>query len=186
MKKKLVAKRYAEALFALVIEKENSALQSYADALWCILRACDKNTMLSAVFNSPLVTEQEKLNVLYAVARRYTSLLYFINFCTLLIKTQRIHVLNEIAMCYQDLVNKYQGRVIVKIVTAYSLDEEDKYMLRTSLSSLGKQVDITYEVDPSLLGGMILTIGDLYIDASLRKELNTICTSIIKGGCYGN
>lgn len=188
MKKKLLAKRYAEALFALVKQSEEDKLEQYAHVLHTIAQAFTTNTTLCAVFTNPLITEEEKKNIMHALLRDASSfsLSYLINFCMLLVTTGRILYIHEIDECYQELLNLYQGKIIARITTAVALDEEGKAKIQSSLSHLGKIVDIIYEVDSSLLGGIVLTIGDIHVDASLRKELNTIYKYIVKGGHYGN
>ncbi|MDE7468757.1 MAG: ATP synthase F1 subunit delta [Desulfovibrionaceae bacterium] len=186
MKKRLVAKRYAKALFALVKDKDESHLEQYGDALHRIADACTVSSMLSTALESPLVTKQEKLNVLQALVRDASSLPYFMNFCSILVTSDRIQCISEIDESYHELLARYQDKVVAHVMTAVALDEEDRTHMQSSLSRLGTIVEIKYSVNPSLLGGMILTVGDLHVDASLRKELNLLYKSMVKGGYYGN
>lgn len=186
MKKKLIAKRYAEALFAFVKNKENTMLPLYNDALVYLVQACYTNPSLFMVLSSPIVTHHEKENIIKALFKDTQSLPYFINFCTILIHADRIDCIKEIASAYQTILNQYKENCIANVTTAIPLDDEDKALLASSLTMLGKTVELNYSVEPSILGGMILAIGDIHIDASLRNELDSIREHIIKGGCYAN
>lgn len=186
MKKRLIAKRYAEALFTLVKENEPTLLDDYGDCLHVIAQACNINPLLAKVLESPIITDEKKLSILEALVQKRSTLSYCMRFYTILVEAQRIHLICEIDDSYQSLLNQHKGRCIATVATAVALDEEDKALIHTSLAKLGDIVDIVYTVEPSLLGGLLLSIGDIHIDASLRNRLNAIRDSIIRGGYYAN
>ncbi|MDX6644563.1 MAG: F-type H+-transporting ATPase subunit delta, partial [Miltoncostaeaceae bacterium] len=92
-----------------------------------------------------------------------------------LIDRRRIDELAEIAEAFADLVAKAEGRVEVEAVTAVPLSDE----LRTQLvdriqSQTGREVSLTERVDPEIVGGLMLVVGGLLIDGSVRYLLSDL------------
>ena len=84
-------------------------------------------------------------------------------------------MINDIADEYQRLVDNYrgiEGAEVAEVTTAIPLDDEDKLKLAQRLTSLvGKPVVLKPKVDPSLMGGLIIRVGDKLIDGSIRSKL---------------
>ena len=104
------------------------------------------------------------------------------NFCSLLAEKERLPLFEEIAEAFGKLLDEAWGVVRGKLLTAVSLSKEQQAGILARLEKqTSKQIALKFEVDPSILGGGVLQVGDNVLDASLRAQL-AILRDIIKRG----
>ena len=104
------------------------------------------------------------------------------NFCSLLAEKERLPLFEEIAEAFGKLLDEAWGVVRGKLLTAVSLSKEQQAGILARLEKqTSKQIALKFEVDPSILGGVVLQVGDNVLDASLRAQL-AILRDIIKRG----
>jgi len=169
-----VARQYAEAVFQLAVE--GNKVDRWSEELRLAAQVLS-DPQVRAALSSPAVAEAEK----YAVVRRSLSALdpLLQNLLLLLIHRRRLGFLGLITAEYGRLVNERRGIVLADVTTAVPLDDGQQDAVKQRLSSaLGKQVRLRLKVDPSIIGGMVVQIGDRLINgsiagrlASLRREL---------------
>jgi F-type H+-transporting ATPase subunit delta len=98
-----------------------------------------------------------------------------LNLLRLLVENHRTDQVEEIARRYDELADAAAGRVRATVITAVDLSNADREALRKDLSgSLGKEVKLEARVDPSILGGLVLQVGDRLIDASVATRLHQL------------
>src|SRR5690606_10176647 len=95
-------------------------------------------------------------------------------FMTLVTNKGREAMLGKMASAFVAIYNQRHGIVTAEVTTAAALSEEQRLAISSKLKSLGKEVKLAERVDPSLLGGMKVKVGDQRVDATLRKKLNEI------------
>jgi F-type H+-transporting ATPase subunit delta len=104
------------------------------------------------------------------------------NFLLLITEKGRAAELDEIAAELDDLVAREQGRLNVELTTAYELsDEEAQAILRKIEEASGRTVEAVRQVDPELVGGMVLQAGSMRVDASVRGRLTRLQQALAKG-----
>ena len=97
------------------------------------------------------------------------------NFLLLLVDKRRMGLLEAINDCYQELSNKAQGIIIADVTTAYDLKAELKARLSSKLESVtGKKVALRTHNDKSIIGGIVVKIGDTRIDGSVAGRLQAL------------
>lgn len=178
----IIAGRYAGALFALggreggdTREKNGEYLASLAE----MLRAEPK---LTQIFRSPVISTAEKKAVVGKLLELLGADRLMRNFCNLLADKNRLGELAAIAGRYGEMLDEANGRLRGNVVTAIRLGPEKQAKLRADLvKRLGKDIELTFSVDPEILGGMVLTVGDKILDSSLRAQLG-IMRGILTGG----
>lgn len=185
MKSDTIARRYAQALFTLGQEKGNTAPDLYGEALSSLADMVSASPQLLAAFKTPVITQNEKRAVV-------TSLLDKMgksgadqtvrDFCLLLTEKDRLSLLGDIAVSFNKLLDASKGVVRGELTTAVPLS---KVRQEESLATLEKQskkkLVLRFEVDPNILGGIVLRIGDTVLDASLRAQLNSLRDTIKRG-----
>lgn len=173
----VLAKRYAKALF--IVGKEEGAFEEYSKSL----------NGLAALFSSVPEVRDALTNPLYPVEVREKVMVQLVestgspqvmgNFCRLLVQKKRAGILPEIAEVFQGLVdadkNLCQGTVISATELTSALSEKVKEVLE---KITGKQVVLTTQVDPSIVGGIIAKVGDLVLDGSIKSQLAGLKESI--------
>jgi len=105
---------------------------------------------------------------------------------SLLVYRGRLGIIGDIADEYQRLLDNYhgvEGAGIVKVITAIPLDDEDRLKIGQHLTdTLSKPIVLKYEVDSSLIGGIIIRIGDQRIDGSIRGKLEDLRKNLSEVG----
>jgi len=177
VKNTVLAKRYAKALFA--VGKEEGGFDDYCKAL---------NDMAQFYITTPEVYDG-LTNPMYPVDVRAKVMDYLIdalgcsqvmaNFFKLLVQKKRANILPDIAEVFQAMVDADKNMCQGKVVSAMALSPELNEKVKAILEKItGKQVILTTEVDPSILGGIVAKVGDLVLDGSIKSQLAGLKESI--------
>ncbi|EAQ77456.1 ATP synthase F1 subunit delta [Blastopirellula marina] len=134
----------------------------------------DKHPLLANAVVSPRITHDERLQILdKAFAGRMSPTL--LTFLKVLSGHNRLYCLREIQRAFHLLVGEKRGRVDVKVTSAQPLSEQSFASVSARLrETLGKDVEVLTSVNPALIGGLIVRIGDTVIDGSVAHQLENI------------
>ena len=170
MARRVYARRYAQAVFSIAMERNE--LDRWQSDLGKIASLVEDATIV-AVLESPKFHFDDKAKLLSAQLGDVNPLA--LNLVYHLVTRGRLGLMSEIADEYQRLVDSYRGVEQAEVITAISLGDEDKLMLRERLETVvGKTVELKPKVDASLIGGIIARIGDKLIDGSTRGKLEAL------------
>ena len=165
------ARRYAEAVFDLALEKE--ALDEWSRDLRSIAGFVGERDV-AMVLSSNRVPRGEKLRLLEAGLRADIGRLAM-NLVRLLNERDKIMQAPDIQQVFQELVDEHRGIAHAVVTTAVPLTEDDQRAVAERLSAItGKRVDVTPVVDESIIGGMVARIGDQLMDGSTRTRLQAL------------
>jgi F-type H+-transporting ATPase subunit delta len=171
LRNETIARNYAEALFDLGEGKGN--LERYADLIDAVAAAVETTPRVQAVLMSPRVPKSEKARILGAALQDTPR--EFVLFLQALIKRGRQPLLREIATEYLGLLDVKLNRVRAGVTLARTPDERLKGTIQENLSrQLDKQVIATFSVDPEILGGAIVRMGDRVLDGSVRRRMTKL------------
>ncbi len=168
----LVENKYAKALFDAVLESENLEPGAALEELDAITASFEEVPEFYQLYTSPVMSDDEKKKMLQTIFKeRLTPEIYY--FLLILIDKQReIHFL-DIRNVFQKLTEEHQKKMKATAVTAIPLSEEAFGKLRETLGKVtGKEVELFNEVDETIIGGVMLLMGDQIIDGTLRRRLN--------------
>jgi F-type H+-transporting ATPase subunit delta len=178
----IVARRYARALFSLGKEQGDAELVTYGQNLSGLVDALKESPQLDRIFRNPVFKVEEKKAVLNVILSKIKSKQMVINFCHLLADNNRLGFLADIQAFYAQLLDEHQGVSRGEVVTAINLDKEQRDSLKSSLEKkVNRQLILEYTVDPRILGGLVLKVGDRIMDASLRAQLVAMKETIKRG-----
>lgn len=168
MRAATIARNYAEALFTLG-EKSGQA-ERYADLVEALAAAIEASPKVEAVLMSPKITRAAKADLLArAVAGAPKE---FVLFIAAVVKRGRQLLFGEIALEYAGLLDVKFNRVRAGITLAREPDAALKDQIAAALSrAVGKDVVAGYAVDPEILGGAIVRVGERRMDGSVRRKL---------------
>ena len=168
-----LAKRYAKSLIDLSLE-QNQLEQTYKDMLF--LQALLKSSKeLNTLLKSPIVTPDKKQAILDTVTKDRLSVITA-SFNRLLIRKGREANLPEIVEAFIGQYKDYKNIHVVKLTTAAPISDELRDSLVAKLKAEGniQNIELTTEVDPDIIGGFVLQMGDKLIDSSISYDLNAI------------
>ncbi len=180
MKSAAAARRYARALFALAREEGRiEEVRRELDALGALL---DTHAELAHAILRPLFPSVERRRVLRAVCERLGSSDTVRRFCSFLVDRRRVVELDAIRTAYGALADEAAGRMRARVVSASPLSDAQRERLRRALAErTGSQLELEIEVDASLLGGVVATVGGLVFDGSLRTQLDQLRSTLMRG-----
>lgn len=177
MKQSRAAIRYAKAV--LDIASDNKAVDAVEADMHNILQVLSENPELQELIGSPVVEGGVKKNALNAIFKGHHAISK--GLISLLVDNKRIVLLNDVALKYIILNKELKGQDTATITTAVALTAEIEKKALQQLSKItDRKVTLEKKVDPALLGGFILRVGDIQYDASLASKLNTIKREFIK------
>lgn len=176
---KLVSKTYGEALFKLAIEEND--LDTIAEEAESTLSAIQKNEDLIKLLNHPKISRDEKVAMVEKIFKGNVSDT-IVGFLVIIVEKGRYSDLEAIFEYFLGQVKEYRNIGVAYITSAVPLTEEQKKMTLDRLLKVTKyvQFDMHYTVDESLIGGMVIRIGDRVVDSSVRTKLNTMASKLRK------
>ena len=178
----VVARRYAKALFAMGKRKSLDALEAYGKDLAALAEVLGDSPELLRVFRNPIFSVEEKKMVVNKVLSKTNSSPIVKNFCYLLAEKGRLSFLPEIEAVYSTLLDIEKGVVRGELVTAVALDSAKQGAVKVKLESQsGRKLALDFSVDPAILGGVVLKVGERVMDASLRAQLDIMKENIKRG-----
>ncbi|MGM0705331.1 MAG: ATP synthase F1 subunit delta [Bacteroidota bacterium] len=172
MSQRTVATRYASALIEEAHDSDAvSTIDDDVDVLYTTLA---ENDELARVFTSPVLSAEQKERVVSALLPDHVSEL-MMRFLKLLIVKQRATLVTNILDAYRTLRNEQEGIVEVDVRSSHELDEDERDALVEALESLtGASVRLDISVDESLLGGLVIQVGDRVYDGSVHHKLEAL------------
>ena len=164
------ARRYSQAIFRMALqEKDLNRWQTDLRKVATLL----KDSALAALIANPKITGEEKSKTLAQRLGEINPLV--IKLVLLLAAKGKVAAIDDIAEEYQALVDNYrgiEGTEIAEITTAIPLDDADKLKIAQRITEIvGKPVQLRPKVDPAIIGGIIIRVGDKLIDGSFRSKL---------------
>ena len=165
------AKRYAQAAFDLA--RQQNALDEWERNLDQVVGVL-RNTEVSEFFDSPAVPEDAKQRAITELLPGEPQHLVR-NLLLLLLERRRLAQLPEVATVFHDLVLQDRGIAIADVTTAVALTPQETERVRQRLHDLvGKTIEIRTHVDPAIIGGIVVRVGDDLIDGSVRTQLSQL------------
>ncbi len=167
---KALARRHAQAIFQIALTQKT--LDTWRIDLKKLAQVlADEQTQ--HFWDNPRVRLDNKLSVLKNLFTGVNPLV--LNLAGLLMARGRLGIAGDIVVEYERLVDAHNGIEHAEVVTAVPLDEANLQRLSLELGqALGKKITVKAKVDPVLIGGMVVKIGDRVIDGSLKARLENL------------
>lgn len=180
MKGGAVARRYAKALLDLAVRDDQVA--EIGDQLQQHLELLQGNEDLQAILWHPGVSIDVKTSVLKDILERTQPAVLLRNFVLLLLDKDRLRQFDLICQQYQQMANARLGRVVVEVTTAVELDDDQQQAVTRKLAEITrKEVRVETQVDPSIIGGLVVRINHTVLDGSLQGQLSRLRHELIGG-----
>lgn len=172
MRDRRVAQRYAQAL--LTVAADRGLVDDLDETLAGLIQIADRQPELGRFLQNPQVPQQQKKDLLYKLFADRVELV-LLQFLELLLDKDRIRHLRDIQVTYAALVEEHKGLQRATAVTAVPLPDDLAEQLARKLAVLtGRQIILDQKVDPSVIGGVCVTMGDQILDGTLRTGLRNL------------
>jgi ATP synthase F1 delta subunit len=173
-----IAEVYGRSLFE--VASEQSKTDEIREQLGEFAEALDANRDLAVFFFSPYFSTQEKKTGLVNLLDGAEET--FVNFLELLIEKHRMPAIFRIRRYYDRLWEQENKILPVSISTATSLDDKIIKKIGDEIGeATGQKIELTTSVDPDILGGIVLRVGNSILDASIRNRLDNLRKHVARG-----
>ncbi len=173
-----LAEVYARSLFE--VAREQGKLDELREQLGQFADALDSNRELAIFFFSPYFSTKEKQQALERMLEGAEEI--FVNFLRLLIENHRMPVIFRARQQYERLWERANELLPVEITSAVALDEGTTETLGKRIGErAGRKVRLAAHVDPEIIGGVVLRVGNSILDASIRNRLEQLRRHVAQG-----
>ncbi|MBF0147209.1 MAG: ATP synthase F1 subunit delta [Magnetococcales bacterium] len=168
-----LAKRYASALADLA--QDRSLLQKIGEDLRGFLSVLAATPEWRALVNNPTISREKQSKVVDVFLAKVETDPLTISFLKLLIQKRRMILIDDVVTAYTRIEEEHSGVITVRVSAPKPLIKaHEERLIKTLSTSTGKEVHLDFELDPELLGGMIVRIGSVMMDYSVRGQLNRL------------
>lgn len=172
MRDTTIARNYAEALLALA--RKAGDLPAWGRLIDDVASAVERDDRLRHFLEAPQISADQKMTIL-AKAFEDRAPRLFVRFLQRLVKNRRQMLIPEIASEYRDLVDEVEGRVHAQVTLATPVDDEQRASIARQLTqTFGKLVVPQVRINPNIVGGIIVRVGDRVMDGSVRRRLGIL------------
>jgi F-type H+-transporting ATPase subunit delta len=166
-----IAQVYARSLFE--VAKERGKVDEIREELGQLSQALEESRDLSLFLFSPYFSTEEKKEGLHRVISDADESL--VNFLELLLENHRLPALHRIRREYDDLWREENQLLPVQVTSAVELDDDTIRSIGDRVGEqTGRTVELSSSVDPDLVGGIVLRVGNSILDASIRNRLEQL------------
>jgi ATP synthase F1 delta subunit len=173
-----IAKVYARSLFE--VASDQGKIDEIREQLTQFTEALDQDRSLTTFFFSPYFSTEEKVDGLHKAVDGAEPI--FLNFLELLLEKHRMPVIHRIRRDYDDLWREENKLLSVHVTSAVELDEQIVRSLGDRIAQqTDRKIDLTATVQPDILGGIVLRVGNSVLDASIRQRLEQLRRQVARG-----
>ena len=171
--------RYATALIELA--QDSGKTDAVERDLTALENMIGQSRELAFLVRFPLINRTSQLNVITALAQKAGFDKITQNFLGVLIQNRRLNAILNIISTVRTELSKRRGEITVKVETAQDLTPAQLKALQEALAKgVGAKISIQAKVEPSIMGGMIVTVGSQMIDDSVRHKLERLKAAMAK------
>jgi F-type H+-transporting ATPase subunit delta len=179
MRDSTIARNYAEALLELARRAEDPA--GWGKLIRDVSSGIEQDITLRQFLESPKISEAQKNEVFFqALGDRVPR--HFLRFLQTLVRKRRQKLIPEIAGEYDNLLDVHEGRMHANVTVAKPVTEAEENSIAAELSRvMGKTVVPHMQVNPAILGGVVVKMGDTVMDGSVRRRLSRLKGRMLGG-----
>jgi len=173
------SKSYALALYELA--KEDSELNKAEDGMNNIRTLLNESSDFKEMILNPIITKEEKNKVITKMVDQYSFCQTLKKFLGFLATKNRLLFLNKIIDSFLDLLSNSKGELKAKLLSSKELSKTELEKIRNELSKdFQSPIKIDYKHDPDLIGGLVIQVGSVMVDTSIKSKLRQLQKSMIE------
>lgn len=172
-----LAGRYATALFELA--RDEKQLEAVGQSLARLKQALAESAELRSLVASPLVRREDSERAIAAAADTLGLDPVTCKFLGVLAQNRRLGQLRNVVRAFDMLAARHRGEVTAEIVSAHPLSDDQVEALKANLrAQTGRDIAVDLNVDPSILGGLVVKVGSRMVDGSIRTKLDRLAQAM--------
>jgi F-type H+-transporting ATPase subunit delta len=173
------SKSYALALYEL--SKENSELDKVEAEIKSIDQLLNVNHEFKEAILNPTIAKEDKEKIISKIAISNNFSKTFMKFLGFVSIKNRLFFLDKIIESFLNLISKNKGELKAKLISSKKLSDEEKVKIKSELSKdFESTLNIDYEHDPSLIAGLIIQVGSVMVDTSIKSKLKKLEKNMVE------
>ncbi len=173
------ASRYSLALYELA--SENNLLTKVESNSSAVLLLISNNEEFKNLIKNPVTKQDDLLKIINKISENSNFEVLFKNFLSFLITKRRFFFIKQILEKFIEICSEKKGELKAEIRSAKQLSTEDVNKIREELSNnFSSKIKLNYKLDQSLIGGLIVQVGSIMIDTSIKNKLQQIEKKMIE------
>jgi len=173
------SKSYALALFDLA--KENSELEKVEEETNALMSLLKQGSDFREMISNPAIGKKEKQNVIFGIAEKYNFCQTHRKFLGFLTFKNRLFFLSQIIERFLDFVSKNKGELKAKLFSSKNLTKQELEKIQKELSKdFQTSIKIDYKYDPDLIAGLVIQVGSLMVDTSVKSKIKQLEKNMIE------
>ena len=169
----ITSERYALALYELA--KEVSELDKAETEVKSLKQLITSNVDFKNMISNPTISRDSQRKVMEMISNKFYFSSTFKKFLGFISLKGRLFFLDQIFDNFLNLISKNKGEIIVSLVSSKELSNQDLQIIEKDLAENFKsKIKINYKFDPSLIGGLVIKVGSIMVDASLKNKLKRL------------
>ena len=170
---------YSQALFELSVENKN--LENVEKEVLAIIELIKENKYFKELIKDPTIKNKELSKAIVAISDKFKFNLILKKFLIFLISKRRLFYLEDILKIFLLICSKKRGEISAKLISSKDLTKDEIDNIKKEFSeNFGSSIKLNYKFDPSLIGGLIIQVGSVMIDSSIKNKLNKIENKMIE------
>ena len=175
----MTSNSYALALYELA--KESSELNKVENEINNLYELLKSSSSFNEIILNPTVAKEDKKNVIDAIAKQNSFSPTFTKFLGFVAIKNRLFFLKKIITSFLNLISKNKGELNAKLISSKELSLEEQKVIQNELSkNLEKSLNIDYKYDPDLIAGLIIQVGSVMVDTSIKTKLKKLEKNMIE------
>ena len=171
--------RYSLALYELA--EESKPVIEIEDQSSALIKLIEKSNDFESIIKNPTSKKEDQINVIIKISEYCSFNILLRNFLCFLVEKRRLFFLKNILKNFIDICSQKRGEVKAKLVASKQLNDEEINKIKNDLSKdFTNKVKLDYKYDPSLVGGLIIQIGSVMIDTSIKNKLKQLENKMIE------
>ena len=172
-------KSYSQALYELANEEKNlDEIENQTNAL---IKLISRSEDFNLLIKDPTNKQEDQLNVINVIFDKFNLNKLLNKFLNFLVFKRRLFYLEKILKDFLIICSKMRGEIVTKLTSAKNLNNDEINKIKNELTAnFGSNIKLNYKYDPTLIGGLVIQMGSVMIDASLKNKLKQIENKMIE------
>ena len=170
---------YSQALYELA--EENDELTKIEEQVSAVIKLLSNSKDFNTLIKDPTNDQEKQLNIINIISEKFSFNELFKKFLNFLIIKRRLFFIEKILKDFMSICSNKRGEILAKLTAAKNLNETEIKNINNELSkNFGSDVKLNFKHDPDLIGGLIIQVGSIMVDTSLKNKLQQIENKMIE------
>tara|TARA_Y100000590_G_scaffold142453_1_gene163474 strand:+ start:1449 stop:2006 length:558 start_codon:yes stop_codon:yes gene_type:complete len=170
---------YSQALYELA--NENNSLDLIEQQVVAVIKLISQSEDFNTLIKDPTNKQQDQLLIMNLISKKFNFHDLFKKFLNFLIVKRRFFYIEKILKDFLEICSNKRGEIQAKLTAAKELNDEDINKIKNELTkNFGSNIKINYKYDPSLIGGLVIQVGSVMVDTSIKNKLQQIENKMIE------